>query len=133
MPITLRKIAYSRVRRIQKADMMLSNGFGNLFKENFAGRYIPIPFPICPRPLPQLSAFSRMQPLMFHVYPGAHVGIKIGNCCLCCGRNQKRGGEEAPLPAAQHDGEEGNVCACNRVCGYAGGYIWSRTQGQGKR
>ena len=79
-------------------------------------------------PTPQLSAFfSRMRPL-FHVYPEL-MRDKIGSAFAVGGT--RNGGEEATITAMHNMMmARGINIVCNEVYGYAGGYIWSKDQGQ---
>ena len=77
---------------------------------------------------PQLSAFfSRMRPL-FHVYPEL-MRNKLGSAFAVGGT--RNGGEEiAVMNIHNMMMARGINIICNEVYGYAGGYIWSKDQGE---
>lgn len=79
-------------------------------------------------PTPQLCAFfSRMRPL-FHVYPDL-MRDKMGAAFAVGGT--RNGGEEASVTTIHNMMmARGINIICNEVYGYAGGYIWSKDQGQ---
>ena len=109
--------------------MVLSEDDLNLFEGVYGSGCVPVRFPgLCLwTHSPAVGFFSRMRPL-FHVYPEL-MRDKIGSAFAVGGT--RNGGEEATITAMHNMMmARGINIVCNEVYGYAGGYIWSKDQGQ---